>query len=148
MADQFTLCLEAYQMQLRSLKKYFPKANQVSTDDNAPQKGGNYFAILRPASFSNNVHSQFEENEWHITTIIYMRYKELKDVWDLFAVYRGDILELRRTNPLKTNGIWRQVFSASDDAGFLTDENNNYLGFIAQTLDVTIYQKVRADIRL
>jgi hypothetical protein len=145
MTDHYLFCQTELDTQLRTLTSYFPKDKvwQVGNDDTAPQRGGDYFAIYRPAAFSQAMKSQYVRSEWHTTLTLYVRYKEIKDAWSRFETFRAAILELRYTRTLHNHGIYDQVFSSNGEPGYLVDAADNYLGFITQSLDVKILQELR-----
>lgn len=151
MTDQFSLCLSAFQTQLRTLSAtYFPAVTgraagwQVSENDLTPMEGGDYFVTLRPGQFSQLRRGQTSENEWHILATLYMRFSEYDNLWTLYRAYRSAILELPDTQPIRTNGIWDEVMVAQGDPGFVVDTKTGaYTDLVAQTLDVTIRQRVK-----
>lgn len=147
MTDHFSAILTAYKAQIQTLNDiYFPEAQglaagwQVSEDDTTPMQGGDYFVILRPGAFSTTRRGQFQDNEWHVTTILYYRFSEYATLWQTYRAFRSDILGLPDTAPLKTMAITEQVFSAQENAGYLLDSNGNYTNFVVQTLDCRINQ--------
>ena len=151
MTDQFSLCLVDFQAQLRTISNlFFPAVTgrtggwQVSENDLTPMEGGDYFVILRPGVFSQKRVSDFCENEWHVLTTAYMRFSEYDNLWPLYRAFRSAILELPDTAPLKAHGIWKQTFVAQGEPGFIVDTKTGaYTDLVAQTLDVTIYQRVK-----
>ncbi len=157
MTDNYALCEAELVAQLKNLPAYFlvkkaagEKAEQwrISSDDTAPQRGGPFWAIYRPGSFVNDVHSRYEDNEWHIILSLYMRYGELKDVWSDYRNFRAAIIELRKTHPLHNHGVQDQTFAAIGEPGYLTDANDNYVGFIFQQIDVKIIQRLQVTMNL
>ena len=150
MTDQYTLCQNAFVVQLQTLSdKYFPAATgrnigwQVSEDDTMPLEGGDYFVILRPGRFETVSRGGHEENQWHILAALYMRYSEQATLWTNYRTFRGDILSLKNTAPLKGSHIIGQDIIAQNDPGFIVDsKTGNYLSLVSQILDVTIRQRV------
>lgn len=147
--DPFSDCVTDFITQLRTLAdQYFPAAEgreagwQVSEDDTTPLLGGFYFVTLRPGPFTNPIRTASQENQWHIQTILYMRFSEYATAWSQFRVFRGAILGLRRTAPLTDHGIYDQTFIAADQAGYLVNDQGVYMDILVQTLDCTIYQKI------
>lgn len=150
MTDQFSLCLTDLQTQLRTLTTFFPAVTgraagwQVSENDLIPMEGGDYFATLRPGSFSQLRRGQTSENEWHILATLYMRFSEYDNLWSLYRAFRSAVLELPDTQPIRTNGIWDETMVAQGDPGFVVDtKTGSYTDLVAQTLDVTIRQRVK-----
>jgi len=155
MTDQFSLCLTAFQTQLRTISSpYFPAVTgraagwQVSENDLTPMEGGDYFIVLRPGTFGNPRRGgQVVENEWHITTLLYLRFSEYDNLWSLYRAFRSAVLELPDTIPIRTDGIWEQTFSAQGEPGFVIDTRrpppDNYTDLVSQTLDCTIRQRVK-----
>lgn len=150
MTDQYSLCLSAYMTQLRTLSAtYFPAITgkvagwQVSEDDTVVREGGDYFVILRPGTFDMpQLSSSLQNNVWRVRTLLFMRYTEYANIWTQYRAFRSAILGLRETSPLTAYGIQKQEFSASDEAGYLRDDSGNYVGFVQQTLECTITQRV------
>lgn len=149
MTDQYSLCLSAYITQLRTLSAaYFPAITgkvagwQVSENDTVVKEGADYFIILRPSTFETKREGHMQSNIWRVRTLVFMRFNEYDSLWSSYRDYRASILNLPDTAPLKLHGINGQTFSASDEAGYLRDENNNYTGFIQQTLECAISQRV------
>lgn len=149
MTDQFDLCMTAYKTQLLTLAEtYFPagidKAAgwQISEVDATPQSGGNYFITLRPGTFSRNRNEDFQMNDWHITTVLYMRYAEQGDIWPVFRTFRSAVIGLPDTAKIRSNGIYDQDFSAREDPGFLLNSQGQYTNFVVQSLDCSIKQRV------
>lgn len=151
MTDQFDVCMTDYKAQLATLANpYFPLSDgrpagwQISEDDTTPYEGGDYFITLRPGSFSHPQSTQeFEMNDWHVTTVLYFKYVEYKDIWSLFRAFRHAVISLPESARLRTHGIYDQSFSASEEAGYLVDSQGNYTSFVVQKLDCLIRQKVR-----
>jgi len=154
MTDQFSLCLTAFKTQLQTLSNpYFPAVTgraagwQVSENDLTPMEGGDYFITLRPGVFSNQRQSSFSLNEWHVLATLYMRFSEYDNLWTIYRAFRSAVIQLPETTPIRTNGIWEQTFSAQGEAGFVIDTKrpppDNYTDLVAQTLDITIKQRVR-----
>lgn len=148
MTDQYALCLAEYKLQLQTLSAtYFPATTgraagwQVSEDDTTPLEGGDYFIVLKPGTFSNVRQGLKQENEWHVTTILYVRYPEYWDAWRRFRLFRSDILSLPDTAPLKKHGMYDQSFASRDEAGYLINDQGQYTDFIVQSLDCTIRQR-------
>jgi hypothetical protein len=147
--DPFSDIMTDYIAQLKTLADpYFPESEglpagwQVSEDDTTPMSGGDYFITLRPGPFANPARNAVQENQWHIQTILYMRFAEYKTAWSLFRVFRGAVLALRKTAPLQAHGVYDQTFIAADQAGYLVDGQGNYTDIVVQTLDCTIFQKI------
>lgn len=136
--------------QLRTLSSvYFPAVTgkaagwQVSENDTAVMEGGDYFVILRPSAFDNpRSGGQLQQNIWHVRTMLFMRFNEYESLWSNYRSFRSDIIALPDTSPLVDYGIQKQEFSASDDAGYLRDADGNYAGFVQQTLECQITQRV------
>lgn len=150
MTDQFSACLSAFQTQLQTLTTFFPAVTgraagwQVSENDLIPMEGGDYFVTLRPGLFSQLRRGQVSENEWHVLATLYMRFAEYDNLWTLYRAYRSAILELPDTQPIRVSGIWEQVMTAQGEPGFIVDTKSGaYLNLVAQTLDVTIKQRVK-----
>lgn len=150
MSDEFTNCFNAYKTQLATLAvstSYFPAATgraagwQITENDNVIFEGGDYFIVLRPGTFQQGRRGGHQENVWGVRTFLFMRFAEYTDLWTTFRAFRAAVLELPDTQPLKTYGVWSQVFTSGEDAGYLRDENGNYTNFVTQTLDCAISQR-------
>jgi len=149
LTDQYSLCLSDYITQLRTLAAiYFPAVTgkaagwQVSENDTVVKEGGDYFIVLRPGSFETARHGQHQDNIWRVRTLLFMRFNEYDSLWTAYRLFRSDILALPDTAPMTAHGIYNQTFSASDEAGYVRDDAGNYVGFIQQTLEATIMQRV------
>lgn len=156
-ADQYSLCLAEFKTQILTLHSddtpYFPAVTgravgwQVSENENIVLEGSNYFVVLRPGAFTQGGTRILEENQWHVTTILYMRFAEFDGVWPAFRVFRSAFLALKKTARLKNKGIWNQTFIAQGEAGFVLDNKrpapDNYTDLVAQVFDITIFQKVK-----
>lgn len=150
MTDQYSLCLDALKTQLRTLTAFFPAVTgmaagwQVSENDLTPMEGSDHFVVLRPGAFSQTRRSDMLENEWHTLATLYMRYAEYDNLWPLYRAFRAAVLELPDTKPIRTNGIWYQAMAAQGEPGYIVDAKTGaYLNLVAQTLDVTIKQRVK-----
>jgi len=151
MTDQYSVCLADFQTQLKTLASpYFPAVTgraagwQVSENDLIPLEGGDYFVVTRPGPFKQVRQSDFQENEWHVITVLYMRYVEYDNLWSTFRPFRSDILALPDTSPLRTHGIYNQTFAAQGEPGFVIDtKTREYTDLVSQILDTTIYQRVK-----
>lgn len=150
MPDAYTLCQNAFHVQLQTLSdQFFPEVTgreagwQVSENDLMPLEGSDYFVITRPGDFTQVRRGQHNMNDWHITTTIYMRFKTYETLWSLYREFRGAILDLPETAPLKTAGIYGQSFVSRGQPGFVIDtKTGNTLDMVAQEIDVTINQKI------
>ena len=151
MTDQFSLCLAAFTTQVRTLAgTYFPATTgraagwQVTENDLAPMEGGDYFVVFRPGQFAQGRKSDFQENEWHIVTSLYMRFSEYESLWSTFRAFRSAFIALPDTSPLRLYGIYEQTFAAQGEPGFIVDTlTGNYTNLVSQILDTTIRQRVK-----
>jgi hypothetical protein len=128
---------------------YFPAITgklsgwQVSENDTVVTEGSDYFTVLRPGSFENiRSGGGLQNNTWRVRTLLFMRFNEYDTLWSTYRAFRSDIIALPDTSPLINYGIQNQVFSASDEAGYLRDADGNYTGFVQQTLECAITQRV------
>lgn len=150
--DDYALCLESLKTQLLTLgATYFPASTgrvvgwQISSDDTVVLEGGDYYIIHRPGTFSQSRQGDLLENEWHVSMTLFVRYDEYETAWAKFTAFRNAILMLPETSPLRDNFIdgSKQVFSGSDEAGYLLDDKGALTQFIVQKMDCVIPQRVR-----
>jgi len=149
--DYYALCKTGLIARLRTLVSYFPASTkhastgwQVSDDDAVLSEGGDYFVIVRPGAFPTRKQGRMLEVEWHADAVIYVRYKEQATSWTRFETFRSDIFNLLHADPTlnKTNGVYDVGVSSQQQAGRLIDSQGNLMNWIAQTLDVTINQRI------
>lgn len=151
MIDHFSECLTDYKAQLQTLSvPYFPAVTgraagwQVSENDLTPMEGGDYFIVLRPGKPVQVRHGVVLENEWHVTTLVFVRFAEYDNLWPRYRPFFSDILNLQDTIPLQTHGIWYQNISAQDEPKFVVDtKTGNFTDLVMQPLDATIRQRVK-----
>lgn len=151
MTDHYAVCESALVTRLRTLTSYFPAATglpagwQVSDDDTVFSKGGDYFVIYRPGEFPTVQKGLLADVNWHVKTVVYVRYTEYKTSWNKFKALRSDIFNLLNADPTlnRTNGVYNVTISSKDDAGRLLDTQGNPMNWIAQLLDVTITQRIK-----
>lgn len=150
MTDYYALVKTGLIARLRTLTSYFPASAkhsagwQVSDDDSVLSEGGDYFVIVRPGAFPTRKQGRMVEVEWHADAVIYTRYKEQATSWTRFETFRSDIFNLLHADPTlnKTNGVYDVGVSSQQQAGRLIDSQGNLMNWIAQTLDVTINQRI------
>lgn len=151
MTDYYGLCKAALIARLRTLTTYFPASAkhvtagwQVSDDDAVLSEGGDYFLIIRPGAFPTRKQGRMLEVEWHADAVLYVRYKEQLTSWTRFETIRSDIFNLLHADPSlnRTNGVYDVGVSSQEKAGRLVDAQGNLMNWIAQTLDVTINQRI------
>ncbi len=152
MADQFSLCLADYVAQLQTLASttsYFPAATgqaagwQISEDDNVILSGSDYFITYRAGAFDNVRHGGGrQDNVWHVSTTLYMRFEEYSGLWTDFRAFRAAVLELPDTAPLQEHGIYGQSFVMGEQPGYLLNGQGDYMDFVVQKMDCIINQRV------
>ena len=143
MTDHYADCEGALMTKLRTLSELFPKDYQVSDDVSVLNRGGDYFYIVQPDTFTPvRADGQDVFVAWVVLGDLYVRYKSRETALDRFKAARSAIFNLLSPISLNgTNNISRTVFTAT--SGLQQDIPGDNPNFIIQTFSATITQRVR-----
>jgi hypothetical protein len=126
----------------RALDTYFKRDWQVSDNFENVKRGGDYFIVTMPSTFTSiRVDAHHRQFVWIVLFDLYIRYKTIAGSLRKFAEIRDDILEHYHSDPLLLNtpGVSDVIVSAAGEV--LQNLPGGNPTFYAQTLSAAITQR-------
>jgi hypothetical protein len=141
--DWYALCKAGLIARLRTLTTLFPKAYQVSDNDDEINRGADYWIFVMTDTFpSTRIDGNSNFYNWNIELDLGVRYTTKAQALQRFDAARGKLINLLTPYCLNDiNNVMRTVVSSNSKVMQDTpaDEKPN---FIFQTLLATITQRV------
>jgi hypothetical protein len=141
-------CKEAIITKGRTLSSLFPKSYQVSDDDSNIKRGGDYFIVTLPSTFSSRgPDSHHKDMTWIVLFDLYVRYTTKTESTRKFEAARDLVITLYHSDPWlgNTPGVSNVSISAAGEV--LQDIAGDNPNFIIQTMSASISQRVALNLR-
>lgn len=139
-------CKNGFIARGRKLTSLFPETKPlaVSDDEENVKRGGDYFIVTLPSTFTGvpaDAHSKYMT--WIILFDLYVRFKTKAESTRKFEIARDLVIEHFHSDPWleKTIGVDGVTISAAGEV--LQDIAGDNPNFIIQTLSASIRQRVR-----
>jgi hypothetical protein len=140
----FVECKTGFIARGQKLTALFPKPFQVSDDEENIKRGGNYFIVALPSTFSGrdpDAHSK--DMTWIVLFDLYVRFTTKAESTRKFEAARDQVIQHYHSDPWlnKTPGVSRVTISAAGEV--LQDIAGDNPNFIIQTMSASILQRVK-----
>jgi hypothetical protein len=139
----FVQCKNAFIAKGQDLESLFPKPYQVSDDEQNIRRGGDYFIVTIPSTFSSSpADARSKYMTWIILFDLYVRYTTKAESARRFEQARDTVIEFYHSDPwlAKTPGVDNVTINAAGEV--LQDIAGDNPNFIIQTLSASIRQRV------
>lgn len=140
----YVQCKDAFISRGRKLDELFPKSFQVSDDEQNIKRGGDYFLVTIPSTFSSvpaDSHSKYMT--WVVLFDLYVRFTTKAESSRKFEAARDLVINHYHSDPWleKTPGVDSININAAGEV--LQDIAGDNPNFIIQTMSASIRQRVR-----
>jgi hypothetical protein len=144
----YVQCKEAFITKGRTLSSLFPKSYQVSDDEENIKRGGDYFLVTLPSSFSSRApDAHHKDMTWIVLFDLYVRFTTKKESTLRFEAARDQVITFYHSDPWlnNTTGVSNVLISAAGEV--LQDIAGDNPNFIIQTMSASISQRVALNLR-
>lgn len=144
----FVQCKDSFITKGRTLSTLFPKSHQVSDDDGNIKRGGEYFIVTLPSTFSSkSPEALAKDMTWIILFDLYVRYTTKTESLRKFEIARDQVIQFYHSDPWlnQTPGVSNVLINATGEV--LQDTAGDNPNFIIQTMSASILQRVKLSLR-